>query len=57
MRESWLLYFNCLPDVFGLLVFLALPRGAVGWSAMCHSDLCEMYKMLIQQCDQRYPSS
>ena len=34
-RESWLLYFNCLPDVLWLLVFCAFPHGAMGWSAVC----------------------
>ena len=34
-RESWLLYFNCLLAVTCQLVSLSLPRGAMGWSAVC----------------------
>ena len=37
-RDGWLLYFNCVSDVMWLLVFcgMALPHGAMGWSAVCY---------------------
>ena len=34
-RESWLIYFNCLPDALCMLVFVAFPHGTVSWSAVC----------------------
>ena len=37
--DSWLLCFYCFSNVLLLLVFckcfVALPRGAMGWSALC----------------------
>ena len=34
-RESWLLYLNCLLMSFDYKSFVSLPRGTVGWSAVC----------------------
>ena len=31
-RESWLLYFNCLSDVW---CSVALPQGAMAWYSVC----------------------
>ena len=34
-KENCLLYFNCLLDGLYSQCSVALPDGAVGWSAMC----------------------
>ena len=34
--ESWPLYFNCLPDIFWLLVFSGCSLGGRVWSAACY---------------------
>ena len=36
-RESWLLCFNCLPDVLGNSVFCG--SSLLGWSAVCDSGI------------------
>ena len=38
-NESWLLYFNCLPDVLGLSVFCGPSTRCVGWSAVSDCDI------------------
>ena len=34
-RESWLLYFNCLPGFLWLLVFWCSSSWCVGWPVVC----------------------
>ena len=33
--ENWLLYFNCLLIPFDFQCLVSLPRGTMGWSAVC----------------------
>ena len=33
-RDSWFLYFNCLPGVMRLLVFFVSSSSTLGWSAV-----------------------
>ena len=44
-RESWLLDFNCLPC--GCQCSVALPRGAMGWSAVCVCGISCSYSLTI----------
>ena len=44
-RESWLLYFNCLPVVWRLVCSVALPRGAMGRSAVCGRGISLIYSL------------
>ena len=43
-RESWLLYFNCI-SMSCDCCSVSLPRGAVGWSVVCDSDICWSYSL------------
>ena len=48
-EERGLLCFYCLPVVYRLLFYVALPRGAVGWSAVCDCGISCVY-MLFKMC-------
>ena len=43
--ESWLHYFNGLTDAFECLFSVALPHGAVGWSAVCGCRISWSYSL------------
>ena len=44
-KVSWLLYFNCLLRSFDSKCSVCLPRGAVGWSAVCDCDVFSSYSL------------
>ena len=45
-RESWLLCFNCRPDVLLYCICsVALPHSAVGWSAVCNCGISWSYSL------------
>ena len=48
-REGGLLCFNCLPAVCRSYFYVALPRGAVGGSAVCDCGISCVY-MLFEMC-------